>query len=67
MTAKIDGEDVEPTYTGPRRIAPDGANHVQEVLKTGDFEAQVTWVIGLDMKRSFTTNATESKLTVEIG
>jgi hypothetical protein len=67
MTAKIDGEEVEPTYTGPRRITPDGANHVQQVVKTGDFEAQVTWVIGLDQKRPFTTDATESTLTVELG
>jgi hypothetical protein len=67
MTAKINGEDVEPTYTGPRRITPDGANHVQQVVKTGDFEALVTWVIGLDQKRPFTTDATESKLVVEIG
>jgi hypothetical protein len=67
MTAKLNGEEVEPTYTGPRRIKPDDTDHIQEVLKTGDFEAQVTWAIGLDEKRVFTTDATESTLTVEIG
>ena len=67
MTAHIIGDKVEPTYTGPRRITPQGSRHVQEVVKTGDFEGVVTWVIGLDGKRPFTTNASESQLVVELG
>jgi hypothetical protein len=55
MTAKIDGEQVNKTYTGPRRLP--GTDPITEVVKTGDFEGVVTWVIGLDSKRSFTTNA----------
>jgi hypothetical protein len=46
------------TYNGARRIAANGANHVTEVVETGDFEAVVTWVIGLDTKRPFTVEAT---------
>jgi hypothetical protein len=46
------------TYNGPHRIATTGANHVTEVVETGDFEAVVTWVIGLDTKRPFTVEAT---------
>jgi len=46
------------TYNGARRIAATGANHVTEVVETGDFEAVVTWVIGLDTKRPFTVEAT---------
>jgi hypothetical protein len=65
MTAKIDGDQVTKTYTGPKRIQGEGS-HVREVVKTGDFEAVVTWVIGLDEKRPFTTNASESQLIVEI-
>ena len=67
MTAHITGDKVEPTYTGPRRITPEGFGHVREVVKTGDFESVVTWVIGVDEKRPFTTNASETQLVVELG
>jgi hypothetical protein len=53
MTAEISGEQVKPTYTGPRRITPDGTRFVRELVKTGDFESTVTWVVGLDEKRPF--------------
>jgi hypothetical protein len=64
MTAKIDGDQLTKTYTGPRRVS--GSGPVQEVVKTGDFESVVTWVIGLDRERPFTTDATDSRLVVEI-
>lgn len=67
MGAEIVGEQVRPTYTGPRRIAPDGTTFVREVVKTGDFEGYVTWVIGLNEKRVFTANASESELAIELG
>ena len=67
MTAEISGEQVKPTYTGPRRVTADGTRFVSEVVKTGDFENQVTWVIGLDEKRSFKTDASASRLVVELG
>ena len=67
MTAKIDGEDVEPTYEGPRNIpAPTEAKMTREVAQTGDFEAQVTWAIGLDNKHPFTVTASDDELVVEI-
>jgi hypothetical protein len=67
MTAKIDGEDVEPTYDGPRNIpAPVEATMLREVAQTGDFEAQVTWAIGLDNKHPFTVTASDDELVVEI-
>ena len=67
MTAKIEGEDVEPTYDGPRSIsAPADAKMLREVALTGDFEAQVTWAIGLDNKHPFTATATDDELVVEI-
>jgi|SRR5215211_4352829 len=67
MTAKIEGEEVEPTYDGPRKIpAPTGAKTIREVAMTGDFEAQVTWAIGLDNKLPFTATATDDELVVEI-
>jgi hypothetical protein len=66
MTAKIEGEKVTKTYTGPRRLDVDDNPVVRDVVKTGDFESIVTWVIGLDTKRPFTAEASDSKLAVEI-
>ena len=67
MTAKIEGEEVEPTYDGPRNIpAPPGASMIRDVAITGDFEAQVTWAIGLDNKHPFTATASDDELVVEI-
>ena len=68
MTAEIDGEDVKPTYTGPRNIpAPVEARMLQEVAQTGDFESQVTWAIGLATEHPFTVTASSDELVVEIG
>jgi hypothetical protein len=68
MTAQIDGEDVMQTYTGPRNIpAPSDARMIREVAQTGDFEAQVTWVIGLNDEHPFTATASDDELVVEIG
>jgi hypothetical protein len=36
------------------------------VVKTGDFESVVTWVIGLESERPFTTDASDSQLVVKI-
>jgi hypothetical protein len=49
----FDFESGAPTYTGPRRIAPAGGVHVREIVETGDFEAVLTWVIGLDSARPY--------------
>ena len=67
MTAEISGDKVTPTYTGPRRITPDGTRFVREVVKTGDFEAVVTWVVGLDGKRPFAATASGTELVVDVG
>jgi hypothetical protein len=58
-----DFENGRPTYTGKKRITPAGANHVKEIVETGDFEGVLTWVIGLDSKRAFTVQATGSPQT----
>jgi len=68
MTAEISGEDVTPTYTGPRRIPGDEIRFVREVVKTGDFEAVVTWVIGVNGKRPFfAATAGGSRLVIDVG
>ncbi|MGI8758961.1 MAG: AMIN-like domain-containing (lipo)protein [Acidimicrobiales bacterium] len=41
------GGTFEQTYTGPPRLAGD-TEVVTEVVRTGDFEANLTWVIGVD-------------------
>jgi hypothetical protein len=67
MTAKIDGDQVTKTYTGPNRLTLlPGDSSVQDGVKSGDFESVVTWVIGLDSKRPFTTKVSDSRLVVEI-
>jgi hypothetical protein len=43
------------TYKGPKRIdgSTVGASVVQELVRTGDFEAVLTWAIGLSDKVDF--------------
>lgn len=36
------------TYTGPKRLRPSGTADIREVVRTGDFEAVLTWTVGLD-------------------
>ena len=50
--AKLDGENVEMTYDGPDRVDGPG-NPVVEVVRAGDFEAQITWAIGVDGEQPF--------------
>lgn len=38
---------LEPTYTGPNEVRGD-TEVVTEVVRTGDFEAHLTWVVGVD-------------------
>ena len=40
-------------YTGPRRIAGEDTTVLREVVRTGDFEAVLTWAIGLDERVPF--------------
>jgi hypothetical protein len=58
-----DFESNKATYTGPKHITPAAANHVKEIVETGDFEGVLTWVIGLDSKRPFTVQATGAPQT----
>jgi hypothetical protein len=64
MTAKIDGDQVKKTYTGPNRLP--GTGPVTELVKTGDFEGVVTWVIGLDRELPFSAEPRDGTLDVVI-
>jgi hypothetical protein len=59
----------ELVYKGPKRIAGSsaGATVVQEVVRTGDFEAVLSWAVGLEAKVPFrvTTAASPSRLIVD--
>lgn len=51
----LSGEDVRTVYEGPDRIdgSASGTAVVEEVVLTGDFEATLSWVIGLDRQAPF--------------
>jgi hypothetical protein len=68
-TAKASGEGLEFTYDGPRRLPLAGGHAVREVVKTGDFEAVVSWTVGLDRRRPFrvVSSASPPRVTVEVG
>jgi hypothetical protein len=55
----------ELVYKGPKRLP--GTGVVKEVVRTGDFEAVLSWAIGLDAKVPFlvTTTASPSRLIVD--
>jgi len=48
-------------YRGPRRIegADAGTSIVRELARTGDFEAVLTWVVGLEERVDFRVQALE--------
>jgi len=49
--ARLEGEKAVTTYKGPARLPGPGGNAVvTEVVDAGDFEGQLTWVIGLRQK-----------------
>jgi hypothetical protein len=51
-------------YKGPRRLegSAAGTSVVQELVRTGDFEAVLTWAIGLSDKLDFRVSTATSPL-----
>lgn len=68
--ARIEGEKVVPTYTGPKRVPATGtAGVVTEAVDAGDFEGQVTWAVGLRQKApaiNVTTLSGPSRLVIDV-
>lgn len=58
----LSGEDYEETYTGPERIP--GTGVIAEAVRTGDFEAVLSWVVGVDEQRPYRVEADASMLRV---
>lgn len=63
----FDLETGEEIYTGPREVTPEGTRFVREVQNTGDFEAVVTWVIGLAERAPVAVTTEGSRLVVAFG
>ena len=52
LDADLTQESAPPTYTGPQRFSP-GTPEVVELVRTGGFEAVLTWVAGLNDRVDF--------------
>jgi hypothetical protein len=65
MTARIEGDTVTPTYTGPKRLEAPGP--VLEVVKTCDFEADVGWAVGLSRRLPLDVSRDGSTVTIAFG
>ena len=65
----LSGPQLRIVYRGPRRIRGRPGSAVRELVRTGDFEAVLTWVAGLDRERPFSTRTTcnPARLVVQIG
>lgn len=66
----LSGPTFRETYLGPDSIVPTGAVRVAEVSEIGDFEAVMTWVIGIDENSEVpfdVVSTATSELTVIVG
>jgi hypothetical protein len=60
----LSGEDPVPIYTGPGEFTP-GFGTVREVEQLGDFEATISWGIGLSAEECFVVDVGPDHLTLE--
>jgi hypothetical protein len=56
----VTGDSLTFTYTGPRRLRPDGGRFVRDVVKSGRLRSGRRWVIGLPEERPFTVSTASS-------
>lgn len=61
------GRPDSPTYTGPTRLSADTAV-VTEAVLTGDFEAVLSWALGLDGEHAFVVTELSSppRLVIDV-
>ena len=52
---------------GPERLKPVARGPVQEVVRTGNFEAVLSWAIGLDKRRPVQVVRSGASVTVIVG
>ncbi len=67
LDADLTQESAPRTYTGPSRFSPDTAV-VVELVRTGGFEAVLTWAAGIDGERPFrvTTLADPPRIVIDV-
>ena len=65
LDADLTQESAPRTYLGPQRFTPDTAV-VVELVRTGGFEAVLTWAVGVDEKRPFKVTRLESPARIVI-
>ena len=67
LDADLTDETAPRTYTGPQRFTP-ATTAVVELVRTGGFEAVLTWAAGVDEKRPFLVSTLESpaRLVIDV-
>jgi hypothetical protein len=67
LDADLTQESAPRTYTGPQRFTPT-TTAVVELVRTGGFEAVLTWAAGVDEKRPFVVSTLESpaRLVIDV-
>ena len=60
-----ESEEFELVYTGERELYP-GLAPIVEVINTGDFEGQMTWIIGLTGQKGFRVEVLQDPLRLVI-
>ena len=67
LDADLTQESAPLTYTGPQRFTPT-TTVVAELVRTGGFEAVLTWAAGVDEKRPFLVSTLESpaRLVIDV-
>lgn len=67
LDADLNQESAPRTYLGPQRFTPDAAV-VAELVRTGGFEAVLTWAVGVDERRPFkvTRLASPARIVIDI-
>ena len=65
---ELSASGVRPTYTGPARLRPSGTVVVAEVVRVGDFEGQLTWVVGTSGRAPFkvSTLSAPPRLVIDV-
>gem|GEM_PF-2336578 len=65
-TVDLTGDEAAPTYTGPDRFSPDSASAVNELALVEDFEAAMTWAVGVTEERPFRVQVLENPLRLVV-
>ena len=65
--ADLSGSTFKLVYRGPKRLRPPTRGPVQEVVRIGDFEAVLSWAIGLDERRPFHVVRAGANVVVTVG